>query len=55
MADAFQTQLLIINSSPARYTTGDLTEHIYHHTISSSRMNHVADLDAKWFFVENVQ
>ena len=54
MADAFQTQLLIINSSTAGYTTGDLTKHIDHQTISLSRMNRMADLDAKWFFAENL-
>jgi len=54
MADAFQTQLLIINSSTVGYTTGDLAEHIDHQTISLSRMNRMADLDAKWFFAENV-
>ena len=54
MADAFQTQIFIINSSPAGYTTGDLTEHIDHQTISLSRMNRMADLDAKRTFAENV-
>ena len=55
MADAFQTRLFIINSIPARYTTGDLTKHIYYQTISSVGMNRRADLDAKWFLAENVQ